>query len=92
MPSGDSYQDGEENGSLGPAERAEPAGSGGGSGRGTPPGSGGDERRDENGGEPSGGEQGQEDVEMNSDGGALRHPSSADERPGSTTGSGSTKR
>ncbi|XP_066528338.1 period circadian protein homolog 3 [Hoplias malabaricus] len=56
---------------------------------------------EESGGEPSGGEQGQEDVEMNSGhdsssgndsrGGSCRHLSSANQSPGSTTESGSTK-
>ncbi|XP_072522660.1 period circadian protein homolog 3 [Salminus brasiliensis] len=56
---------------------------------------------EESSGEPSGGEQGQEDVEMNSGhdsssgndsiGRSRRHSSSAKRSPGSTTGSGSTK-
>lgn len=51
---------------------------------------------EKSGGEPSRGEQGQEDVEMNdgheSVGGTRRHTSLADGSPGSTTGSDSTKR
>ncbi|KAL7843295.1 hypothetical protein AOLI_G00248070 [Acnodon oligacanthus] len=56
---------------------------------------------EESGGEPSGGEQGQEDVEMNSGhdsssgndrmGGSRHHSPSANRSPGSSTGSGSTK-
>ncbi|XP_022538010.2 period circadian protein homolog 3 isoform X1 [Astyanax mexicanus] len=56
---------------------------------------------EESSGEPSGGEQGQDDVEMNSGhdsssgndsiGGSRRHSPAASRSPGSTTGSGSTK-
>lgn len=108
MQSGNNYKDGEENGSLGqncvdqgvPVETAEPTG---GSSSIMASGCGEDKEVDErrkvegNGREPSGGEHGQEDVEMNGSHdsvrrGTLRHSSSADGSPGSTTGSSSTKR
>lgn len=124
MSSGNSYQDGEENGSPDPScvergvlaeqadRKAEPpvelrnGVSAGHSGSSSGSGSGEDEEVDrrrggqyvaeKSGGEPSRGEQGQEDVEMNgghkSVGGTRRHSSSADGSPGSTMGSDSTKR
>ncbi|KAI5622949.1 period circadian protein-like 3 [Silurus asotus] len=96
MPSGESYQDGEENGSLDPScterdvpadREAKRASKGGSSSSGLVTGS-----CDE---EPSGEEQGQEDVEMNGSHESIRAPrqrsSLADGSPGSTTGSASTK-
>ncbi|KAF7693094.1 hypothetical protein HF521_008410 [Silurus meridionalis] len=96
MPSGESYQDGEENGSLDPScterdvpadRKAKPASRRGISSSGLVAGS--------CDGELSGEEQGQEDVEMNGSHESIRgtrqHSSLADGSPGSTTGSASTK-
>nr|QGW67272.1 period 3 [Rhamdia quelen] len=77
----------------------DPAGTGGsGSSSGMASGSGSGEDKDvdepqngENGREPSAGERGQDDVEMNSVRGTRRRSSPADGSPGSATGSDSTK-